>query len=418
VVFATVLALSAQWYLGSRGVTGDAAVWIWVGLSALAAGVLVVGWRGARWWRRIGSVSVIPLCVLSAALAFNSWVGYFPTVHSAWNQLIAGPLPDQGDRSTVAALQRAGVPPTRGVVVPVTISATASKFEHRSELVYLPPAYFTSVPPPPLPVVVMIGAAMNTPADWLRVGNAITTIDDFAAAHGGNAPVLVFVDPSGSFTNDTECVNGPRGNAADYLTKDVIPSVIAEFGVSADRANWGVVGWSMGGTCAVDLTVMHPELFSAFVDIGGDLGPNAGNRAETISQLFGGNPEAWAAFDPTTVITRHAPYTGVAGWFAIPGGVQQHLRDSAGNPEGQDLAADSLCTLARTKGIVCAVVAAPGKHDWPFAARAFSAALPWLARQLRTPAVPPVALPEPNRPPVATTVTSPLPDAHAQASTS
>ena len=60
----------------------------------------------------------------------------------------------------------------------------------------------------PLPVVMMIGAELNTPADWLRAGNAVATADDFAAHHGGGAPVLVFVDPSGAFRNDTECVNG------------------------------------------------------------------------------------------------------------------------------------------------------------------------------------------------------------------
>ena len=113
----------------------------------------------------------------------------------------------------------------------------------------------------------------------LRAGNAVNTVDDFAAAHGGNAPVLVFVDSGGGFNNDTECVNGTRGNAADHLTN---------FGVSPDRANWGVVGWSMGGTCAVDLTVMHPDMFSAFEDIAGDLGPNSGTKAQTIASLFGG----------------------------------------------------------------------------------------------------------------------------------
>lgn len=36
------------------------------------------------------------------------------------------------------------------------------------------------------------------------------------------------------------------------------PYMVSAFGVSPDRANWGIAGWSMGGTCAVDLTVMHP----------------------------------------------------------------------------------------------------------------------------------------------------------------
>ena len=28
------------------------ALWIWIGLSGVAAAVLIAGWRGARWWRR------------------------------------------------------------------------------------------------------------------------------------------------------------------------------------------------------------------------------------------------------------------------------------------------------------------------------------------------------------------------------
>ncbi len=116
-------------------------------------------------------------------------------------------------------------------------------------------------------------------------------MDGFAAAHGGNAPVFVFIDSGGSFNNDTECVNGPRGDVADHLTKDVVPYMNSTFGgVSPAAANWGgIVGWSMGGTCAVDLTVMHPELFSAFVDIAGDLGPTAGTKEQTVARLFGGS---------------------------------------------------------------------------------------------------------------------------------
>ncbi len=255
--------------------------------------------------------------MLSAALTLNLWVGYFPTVQTAWDQLTAGPLPDQTDAAGVAAMAAAGLQPAHGIVVPVTISDDASHFKHRGEVVYLPPAWFASNPPPQLPTVMMIGGEFNTPADWLRAGNAAKTIDDLAAAHGGNAPVFVFVDSGGAFNNDTECVNGSRGNAADHLTKDVVPFMVSKFGVSPEPANWGIVGWSMGGTCALDLTVMHPELFSSFVDIAGNIGPEAGTKAQTIARLFGGNADAWAAFDPATVIARHGRYTGVSGWFDV-----------------------------------------------------------------------------------------------------
>jgi len=403
---AAVTGLS-YWYIGSIGLAGEpapASLWLWIAMSGLAAAVVLLGWLGSRWWRRGLAVLSVPLCVLCATVALNDWVGYFPTALSAWNQLTSGPLPDQVDRLRITAMQIEGTKPTKGVVVPVNIDADASHFPHRQELVYLPPAWFSSNPPPRLPTVMMISSAFNTPADWLRAGNAFDTIDDFAAHHHGFAPALVFVDPTGSFDNDTECVNGSRGNAADHLTKDVVPFMVSNFGVSADRANWGVVGWSMGGTCAVDLTVMHPDIFSTFVDIAGDIRPNIGASDQTVAHLFGGNAAAWAEFDPINVITRHGRYTGVSGWFDIPAPPGAHSlaqaadpvldSGSSANPEGQDTAANSLCDIGGANGITCAVVTQPGKHDWPFAAQAFTASLPWLAATLGTPDVQPVQLPQ------------------------
>ncbi len=408
VIAAAVTALS-RWYITSLGVAGDPAptsLWLWIAMSGVAAAVLLLGWPGTRWWRRGLAALSIPLCVLCATLALNLWVGYFPTALAAWNQLTSGPLPDQIDRLRVTEMQIAGTKPAKGVVVPVNIDADRSHFPHRQELVYLPPAWFNSNPPPRLPTVMMISSAFNTPADWLRPGGAFTTIDNFAAEHHGFAPVLVFVDPTGSFDNDTECVNGSRGNAADHLTKDIVPFMVSNFGVSADRANWGVAGWSMGGTCAVDLTVMHPEMFSAFVDIAGDRSPTVGTKDQSVARLFGGNAAAWAAFDPVTVINQHGHYTGVSGWFDVPASSGPHnlaeeanptlnppSTDPVANPEGQDAAANSLCAVASAHGITCAVVTQPGKHDWPFAAQAFSASLPWLAGTLGTPSTEPMPLP-------------------------
>lgn len=404
-------------YVSSEGLTDDPApvlLWFWTTLSGMALVVLVAGWRGARWWRRMVSVLAVPLSVACAALALNLWVGYFPTVQTAWNQLTAGPLPDQTDQATVVAMQHSRKIPARGSVVPVNIGSAASGFKHRGELVYLPPAWFAADPAPALPTIMMIGGEFNTPADWLRAGNAVKTMDDFATAHAGNAPVLVFVDPGGAFNNDTECVNGSRGNAADHLTKDVVPFMEHTYGVRADPASWGVVGWSMGGTCAVDLAVMHPDIVSAFEDIAGDIAPNSGTRAQTVERLFGGSAAQYAAFDPTTVMTRHGVYANTAGLFAVNDAARSTTTrtststttvvdvNNAKGPRGHDAvshtsdqaaAAASLCGLGGTLGIDCAIVEQPGKHDWPFAARAFAEALPWLAGQIGTPDVPRQPLP-------------------------
>ena len=102
--------------------------------------------------------------------------------------------------------------------------------------------------------------------------------------------------------------------------------MVSTFGVSADPANWGVVGWSMGGTCAVDLTVMHPDLFSAFEDIAGDIGPNSGNKDQTIE------PGCSAATPPPTrhsTRPRSSPDTARTSGVA---GLVRHLVDGAPVP--------------------------------------------------------------------------------------
>jgi len=416
-LFGLAAVAATYWNIASNGLSGEPApqsLWVWVGLTGLAFGIAVLGWTTARWWRRTVSVLAVPLSALCAGLMLNLWVGYFPTVQSAWGQLTNGPLPGQTDRATVAQMVANRSVPAKGKVVPVTIPGDASKFKHRGELVYLPPAYFATNPPPALPAVMLIGGQFNTAADWIRAGNAVATIDEFAAKHGGNAPVFVFADSGGAFNNDTECVNGVRGNAADHLTLDVRPYAVANFGVSDDPANWGVMGWSSGGTCALNLAVKYPDLFSAFVNIDGDAAPNAGTKAQTIERLYGGNAAAYKEWDPAAIIPAHGPYEGVAGWFSVSVPPSKRLDPIPGSalPEPPAVpvasnpleAARALCGLGDAYGIDCSVVPQAGKHDWPFAARALATSLPWLAAQIGTPDVPEVPLPGSSAPPEGVTI--------------
>lgn len=408
------VALAARTYVNSEGLASDPApftLWVWTALFGAAVAVAAFGWRGARWWRRGLSVVAVPCALLAAAVSLNQWVGYYPTVQAAWGAVTAGPLPHQVDAAALASMR--DTHRDTGALVEVDIPKDASGFTHRSEYVYLPPAWFAGPTPPQLPVVMMIAGEFNTPADWMRSGNAMPIIDAYAAAHGGNAPIFVFVDVGGSFNNDTECVNGPRGNAADHLTEDVRPYVVSHYGASADPARWAVVGWSMGGTCAIDLTVMHPDLFHTFEDIAGDHGPTAGTREQTIDRLYGGDESQYDLFDPRAVMARHGPYVGVAGWFedtVKPANADQVAKGFGGhrpqsdNPSGfggndgvkddDELgAAQDLCTAGRAVGITCDVHQIISFHTWQFAERAFSDALPWLAQRVGTAGSTPGAAP-------------------------
>jgi S-formylglutathione hydrolase FrmB len=371
-------AVAVRWWFELLGLASEpapVALWVWSGLTATAVGGALIGWRSAKWFRRNVTAFAASLCLLSVGVTINTWIGYFPTVGNAWNQLTAGPLPDELDWAAVEALPRGGDPPRTGALLSVDTGSDASGFGHRDEYVYLPPAWFISDPPPRLSAVMMIGGQFNTPADWVRAGDAVNALDVFAAQHGGYAPVAVFVDSTGSFANDTECVNGPRGNAADHLTKDVVPYVTRTFRIDGESARWAVAGFSSGGTCAVDLAVMHPESFGAFLDIAGDLGPNTGTKAQTIDRLYGGDEQAWSTFDPATAITRYGRYADLSGRFIVPA----PTKPDAG---GYGRSATTLCELGASHGISCEVVARPGRHVWPFAATAFAESLPWLAAEL------------------------------------
>lgn len=405
-VLGVIASIAAWQYLDYAGLASDPApilLWFCVGGTVLAIGVTVFGWTSARWWRRGLSVLAVPLTLLATGIVLNQWVGYYPTVQSAWSALTAGPLPQQVDLDALPGLRNTTV--TTGKIVPIDTGDTASGFAHRTEYAYLPPAWFQGPTPPKLPVIMMIGGEFNTPADWVRSGQIMPEVDKFAAASNGTMPILVFVDSGGSFNNDTECVDGPRGNSADHLTKDVPPYIEKTFGASTDPTHWAIVGWSMGGTCAVDLTVMHPELFRTFLDIAGDRGPVAGNKQQTIDRLFGGNTTQWAAYDPTSVMQHHGPYQDMAGLFddLMPPARQHNGHnngqwhpparavvnegmggvDMAGRGNNDEIgAAKALCAGGQQVGIACTVYTTTGGHTWQFASGAFVSSLPWLTARV------------------------------------
>lgn len=385
---------AAWWYGRFAGIADDAlpnGVWVWLGLSGLGLAVAALGFTTSAWWRRLTSVFAVLLCLLSSGVVLNRWVGYWPTAQVAWNDLTDAPLPHEVDSETMHAMQRAHMVPTHGTIVRLESGSDGSHFSHRQEYVYLPPAWYSSSPPPALPAVLMVGGEFARPITWLLGGGVYATIDSFAIAHNGFSPIFVFPDVTGWFRNDTECVNGPRGYVADHLTKDVVPSVTRQFSPSGRAANWGVVGWSMGGTCAVDLTVMHPDVFTSFIDIQGDQAPNAGNRQQTIQRLFGGDARAYESFDPLTVMQKHGPYNGVTGWFSVPSGPGVDAKTSR-SFDRLRTAAEVLCGTGLQLGIACKVAPFHGSHAMQSGTLAFNEALPWLAGQLGTPGVDKVPL--------------------------
>jgi enterochelin esterase-like enzyme len=333
--------------------------------------VLAAGWRTAPWWRRGTAVVAIALAALVCANQINQFVGYYPTISAAVNDWTDTPLPGQVSMSGLAHDAGTTKLPPDGRLVAVNIPSVYSGFRHRQELVYLPPIWFRGHHRPALPVVELIGGERGGPGDWVRLGNAVQVSDTYARGHHGYAPILVFTDPIAKFDNDTECVNGPRGNSADHLDQDIPHFIANTFGASKDPGQWAVAGFSMGGTCALDLVVEHPSTFTHFIDISGDLAPNSGDPAQTLTDLYGGNMAAEQANEPLLVMHAHGPYHDVNGLFLTSTAELRHQHE-----------AEELSQAGAKVGIWSRVEISPGTHVWQFAGPAFATAYPWLVNQL------------------------------------
>jgi S-formylglutathione hydrolase FrmB len=229
----------------------------------------------------------------------------------------------------------------------------------------------------------MIAGVPGDPSNLLRGGHASLVADSYAAAHGGWAPILVFPDHNGGMWKDTECVDGPRGNAETYLTVDVPRFVADTFGAALGGPTWGILGYSEGGTCAMTLALRHPELFSSFVDIGGDLRPSARTshepRQRTVAHLYGGHQQEWERHEPLRLLARRPD---VDATFVV-GTCDRRARSAAGQ----------LDTAALASGVRSRVITVRGGHSFAMVARAIAAALPDLSSRLLAAAAIPDAQP-------------------------
>jgi len=328
-------------------------------IAALACAAL----RRGSLARRVMAITAGLLALGSGAAGVNAYFAYIPTVGA----LVGRRAADQASARQVARAIRAPSLPSHGLVERVSIPGIVSGFHARPAQVYLPPAWFAS-PRPALPVVELLHGTPGTPEDWTRAAQADLIADRWAATHGGYAPLLVMPDVNGSFTGDTECADGPRGNAETYLTVDVPRWAQTVLGATSDRRGWALVGASEGGYCALTLALRHPDRYGAFADFSGLDHPTAHGGA---LRVFGGSRRLLLEHTPAWLL-RHRTRPPLAGWFEVggaDGSVTRAVRRAARD--------------AALHGIVTEVRILPhARHTWRVWHRAFADALPWLVARL------------------------------------
>jgi S-formylglutathione hydrolase FrmB len=360
-----------------------------VAVVAIAA-TSFVGFRRSlvRWGLR---VACVPLIAAFAGATVNAHFDYFPTLGAllgrtaadqvSWHTLRL--LIEQADARAlrggpsfsahVTGPAASGVP-DHGVVVPLSIPGSVSHFPGRTGQVYLPPAWFVS-PRPHLPVIELLHGSPGSPADWTRGGGADVAADAYARAHHGFAPIIVMPDVNGGWWHDTECVNGPRGNAETYLTVDVRNEVVRLFGARPDGASWGIAGLSEGGSCALQMGLRHPHMFRVIGDFSGDDHPWVSGGLQRL--FWGTTPpqlmRAEEAYDPRALLSRW--HGGGAPAIVFASGQSDRVRAKIAN----------LLAEARRDHIEATLDIYPGGHSFWLWRHSFERALPWITARLGLP---------------------------------
>lgn len=245
-----------------------------------------------------GVLSFVSVFIL-LALVINNYYQYYPTLGSIFTKRYL----KQNSISTITVTRERRLynieniernlfsgGRTTGTVTAVNIPGIRSHLQARNAYVYLPPAYNDkSISNVKFPVIVLLVGTPGDPSSWLQGGLLISTMNNFAAHHEGITPIIVIADHTGSFSNDTECVNSSHGNAETYLIDDVPSYIKQHYRVSSNPVNWGIAGFSEGGMCAAMLTLEHQEVYRHFLDMSGDPYPFLDNRKETLPVLFNGS---------------------------------------------------------------------------------------------------------------------------------
>ncbi|MFD8565583.1 alpha/beta hydrolase [Streptomyces sp. NPDC057694] len=376
-LYATVLIA-----LGCVGLT----VWVWPRLAQRGP-LPVLG--------RLGAIAVTQFAVLLAcAVAVNGEFEFYGTWDELLGHVSTAPahIAELGTGSGVYAQHTALVQPAgpqgldRVKGLPVGPPAKVGRVEsvriigRRTRaidpaFVYLPPQYFQrQFHRQRFPVIVAIsgypGGIMNL-ASFLHVPQ---TAGQLERANRLQPTVIVMVRPTIAPPRDTECVDVPGGPQAEtFFTKDLPEAVKAAYRVGHDPSAWGALGYSSGGSCALQLAMRNPKVYTSAAALSADYKVS---DDLTTGSLFGSGPLAARRRDGHDLVWRlhHLPVPQVSVLVASS---RQGERDYG--PTLQFLkAVRAPMTSAR-------IILPRGSHHFTTWVREIGPALQWMGQQLTFP---------------------------------
>ncbi|MGN5631195.1 alpha/beta hydrolase [Streptomyces sp. AC154] len=369
------------------GLTGKAVLILAIALAVVLFAVTIWLWpRFARRsvpmvFGRVGLLLATQVAVFASVglMANNSFLFY-----GSWADLFGqkqdlGVVTDHA-AGTLAAknivrvgTQRPDVPggslATRGGRIDKVVIAGHHSGIESSAYVYLPPEYFQEAyARRKFPAVVVLTGYPGTSENLLKGLRYPRTALDQVKAGRSQPMILVMLRPTLAPPRDTECVdikNGPQTET--FFAKDLPRAVSAAYRVGHRARNWGIIGNSTGGYCALKIGLHHPDRFTA------SAGLSAYYKAAedpTTGDLFHGDQSARERADLLWSLD-HRPMPDSS--FLVT--TSRH---------GEENYADTKKFLAKVKSPAQAssIVLGSGGHNFNTWRREIPAALEWMSSRL------------------------------------
>ncbi|WP_406451453.1 alpha/beta hydrolase-fold protein [Streptomyces sp. NBC_00876] len=349
------------------GLTGNAVLILAIALAVVLFAVTV--W----WWPRLARRSVSAVfgrvgLLLSTQVAVFVSVGLMANnsflFYGSWADLFGrkqelGVVTDHA-AGTLAAknivrvgTQRPDVPggsrpAVGGRIDKVVIAGRHSGIES-SAYVYLPPEYFQpAYARRKFPALVVLTGYPGTSENLIKGLQYPQTALERVRAGRAQPMILVMMRPTLAPPRDTECVDIQGGPKTETFFADDLPrTVSAAYRIGRHSRNWGIIGNSTGGYCALKIGLHHPSRFTASAGLSayykaaedpttGDLfhGDEAArNRADLLWTLDHG-PQPDSSFLVTTSRHGEANYLATRQFVAKvhrPAQVSSIVLDSGGH---------------------------------------------------------------------------------------
>ena len=252
-----------------------ATVWLWPRLSR----------RGVRPVAgRVGMLLGGQLAILAAlGLAINSYFGFYASfsdllgTDQSPGEVVNYTASGGGGKSGLEEMghQAVGVsagasPAKAGRIDRVEIHGATTGITVPA-YVYLPPQYFQKgFGKQNFPAAVILTGYPGTAESLITRMKYPQTATEHIQ-HGRMQPmIMVMLRPAVVPPRDTECMNVPHGPQVEtFFTHDLRQVISANYRVGTASQNWGIMGDSTGGYCALKLAMRHPNAYSAAVSLSG-----------------------------------------------------------------------------------------------------------------------------------------------------